>query len=135
MTSSWPDVNDYSLEGIEAPDVTFNWPQFAFIIVMHCPQFILFKLLISLSSFIAFLLHCECFSGDWSRCRMSLSGVWWHFICTLILMNGLHKAVRQHSLSTVINDGIHYFFWSLKEGTFSFFPSPLSFSLSLSTLS
>lgn len=32
-----------------------------------------------------------------------------HFVLTLILMNWLHKASRQHTLSTLINAQIHYF--------------------------
>lgn len=43
-----------------------------------------------------------------------------HFVTTLILMNWLHKALRQHTLSPVINSQIHSFLFIW--GIYNFVP-------------
>lgn len=71
-------------------------------------------------SFPAGLSHCILFSlsiriclkhltADFSCSGIGLFGFWSHFVPTLILMNWLHKALRQHTLSSVINAQIHSF--------------------------
>lgn len=71
--------------------------------IFHCILFFSFSL--SLSVRICF----KHLAGDFSCGRISLFRFWLHFVPGLILINWLHKVLRQHTLSSVINAQIHSF--------------------------
>lgn len=69
----------------------------------HCMVLLFFVLSLSIR------IHFKHLTGDFSCGGMGLFRFWSHFVSHLILMNWLHKALRQHTLSSVINAQIHSF--------------------------
>lgn len=72
-------------------------------------------------------------TGDFSCSGIGLFRFWSHSVSALILMNWLHKALRQHTLSSVINAQIHSFLF-IWGGVWSF-PTAEQMSFQTSVLS
>lgn len=70
----------------------------------------------------SFSLSLCCEHLDFSYGGIGLFRLWSHFYPALILMNWLHKAPRQHTLSSVINAQIYSFLF-IQGAVWSFFPT------------